>query len=346
MKSFSIKALNTLIIASSLSVGVANADNTVNAFYYDLNDAFISNVNTALKDEAKQNNVVLNVNDARNNALAQRDSIFNLNNADPKIINLVNVHDAKEIVDMAKKNNSRVIFVNRQPEASVISSYDKAWYVGSDATVSGKMQADLIARVLKEHPSFDKNKDGVINTILIKGQKDHRDTLLRSSNVINELGARMINIKKIDEFYADFDRKKASQLFEAALTRHPIHEIELVICNNDAMALGVVDALNDNGFNVGKNNISLIDYQQGNKFVNYIPVFGIDALPEAVEAISEDKMEGTILNDYNRVAQACMAIATDEDVSGKALTSKLKLKVSQDRFVDVPYKMLSRIHEE
>ncbi len=346
MKSFSIKALNTLIVASSLCVGAANAEGTVNAFYYDLNDAFISNVNAALKDEAKQNNVVLNVSDARNNALSQRDSIFNINNADPKIVNLVNVHDAKEIVEMAKKNNSRVVFVNRQPDAAVIKSYDKAWYVGSDATVSGKKQASLIASVLKEHPSFDKNKDGVINTILIKGQKDNRDTILRSSNVINELGGYMVNVKKIDEFYADFDRKKAAQLFQAALDRHPIHEIELVICNNDAMALGVVDVLNDNGFNVGKNNISLIDYQQGNKFVNYIPVFGIDALPEAVEAIKEDKMEGTILNDYKRVAKACMAIATEEDVSAKALSSKLKLKVSDDGFIDVPYVMLSRVHED
>lgn len=346
MKSFGLNAFSSLLLASSLTIGTAYADNTVNAYLYDLDDAFISNVEVALKDTAKQNNLTLNINDAKNDAVKQKEEILTLNNADPKIVNLVNVRDAKDVVEAAKKQNARVVFINRQPDTAVIKSYDKAWYVGSDAAASGKMQADLIARVLKEHPTFDKNKDGVINTILIKGQQEHRDTILRSSNVINELGARMVNIKKIDEFYADFDKKKAAQQFAAALDRHPIHDIELVICNNDAMALGVIDVLNDNGFNVGKNNISLIDYQVGNKFVNYIPVFGIDAIPEAVNAISEDKMEGTILNDYARVAEASLVIATDSDVSRPALSSKLKLKVSPDGFVDVPYKMLSRVHEE
>lgn len=346
MKSFGLKALNSLILVSSLTVGSAYADNFVNAYFYDLDDAFISNVDVALKEAAKHNNIILNINDAKKDADKQKEAIFSHDNSDPKIVNLVNVQDAKAVVDAAKKHNARVVFVNRQPDESVIKSYDKAWYVGSDAAASGKMQADLIARVLKEHPTFDKNKDGVINTILIKGQKEHQDTILRSSNVIDELAARKVNIKKIDEFYADFDKKKAVQLFTAALDRHPIHEIELVICNNDAMALGVIQALNDNGFNVGKNNISLIDYQVGNKFVNYIPVFGIDAIPEAIDAIAEDKMEGTILNDYTRLAEASLAIATEKDTSRQALTSKLKLKVSQDGFVDVPYKMLSRIHEE
>ena len=75
-------------------------------------------------------------------------------------------------------------------------------------------------------------------------------------------------------------------------------------------------------------------------------MFGIDAIPEAIDAIAEDKMEGTILNDYTRLAEASLAIATEKDTSRQALTSKLKLKVSQDGFVDVPYKMLSRIHDE
>ena len=214
MKSFGLKALNSLILVSSLTVGSAYADNFVNAYFYDLDDAFISNVDVALKEAAKHNNIILNINDAKNDADKQKEAIFSHDNSDPKIVNLVNVQDAKAVVDAAKKHNARVVFVNRQPDESVIKSYDKAWYVGSDAAASGKMQADLIARVLKEHPTFDKNKDGVINTILIKGQKEHQDTILRSSNVIDELAARKVNIKKIDEFYADFDKKKAVQLFQ------------------------------------------------------------------------------------------------------------------------------------
>ena len=346
MKSFGIKALNTLVLASTLTVATAFAEDDIDAYFYKLDDPFITNVAADLKESAKQLNVVLNTHDAQNDAKAQMKELLKETDADPKLVNLVNVQDAKEVIELAKKNKARVVFFNRQPDAALIRSYDRAWYVGSDAAASGKMQAELIAKVLKEHPSFDKNRDGVINTVLIKGQESHRDTLLRSSNVINELGARMVNINKIDEFYADFDKAKAAEMFANTLKKHPLREIELVICNNDAMALGVIETLNDNGFNVGKHNISLIDYQVGNKFVNYIPVFGIDAIPEAVDAISEDKMEGTILNDAERLARACLTIATVSDTSNQNLTRELKLKVSKDRFVDVPYKMLSRVHEE
>ena len=61
--------------------------------------------------------------------------------------------------------------------------------------------------------------------------------------------------------------------------------IELVICNNDGMAEGVISALNDKGYNLGDGNCTTI------------PVFGVDATDAAKQLIADGKMTGTIKQD-------------------------------------------------
>lgn len=64
----------------------------------------------------------------------------------------------------------------------------------------------------------------------------------------------------------------------------------MVIANNDAMAMGAVEAL-----------------KAHNK--SSIPVFGVDALPEALALVKSGALAGTVLNDANNRAKATFDLA-------------------------------------
>ena len=82
--------------------------------------------------------------------------------------------------------------------------------------------------------------------------------------------------------------------------------IELVICNNDGMAEGAISALNDQGYNLGTEDSTMI------------PVFGVDATDAAKQLIADGKMVGTIMQDAQGMAD-CIAFLTENVGAGKAL---------------------------
>ena len=71
--------------------------------------------------------------------------------------------------------------------------------------------------------------------------------------------------------------------------------VELVIANNDDMALGAISSLQTAGYN-----------KEGTKA---IPVFGVDATDAAKSAIKSGAMVGTIKQDADGMAEAIIAIA-------------------------------------
>jgi methyl-galactoside transport system substrate-binding protein len=80
-----------------------------------------------------------------------------------------------------------------------------------------------------------------------------------------------------------------------------VPNIELVLCNNDYMALGVISALEAKGYNTKGSR------EQG----AYIPVFGVDALATAMDAIKNGKMQGTVKQDGDAMAKAIVQIAAN-----------------------------------
>ena len=79
--------------------------------------------------------------------------------------------------------------------------------------------------------------------------------------------------------------------------------VELVIANNDDMALGAIAALQAAGYNNGTGKT--------------IPVFGVDATDAAKEKIADGSMTGTIKQDAEGMANAISTI-TQNMASGKA----------------------------
>jgi len=89
---------------------------------------------------------------------------------------------------------------------------------------------------------------------------------------------------------ANWDTAKAQEMMTAQIASLGVENIEVVFCNNDDMAIGVIAALNEVGYNLGDGGDEII-------------VIGVDCTDTAVEYINAGKLYGTVKQDVRRNGQ-------------------------------------------
>ncbi len=204
------------------------------------------------------------------------------NNVDVMIINAVNSSSAAGITDMAVGSGTPLVYINREPDAAEEQRWmDNNWdvtYVGCDARQSGTLQGDIIVDLGME--TVDLNQDGVIQYAMIKGDPENIDAQYRTEFSIKALEDAGWQVECLYKETADWEKDKATTLVAEALASHP--EIEVVFCNNDAMALGALESIQAAGRTVGTD----------------IFLVGVDALTEALDGVLMGTITGTVFNDY------------------------------------------------
>lgn len=289
------------------------ADTRIGVTIYKYDDNFMSMVRKDIEKEAKAlGGVELLMNDSQNDQSKQNDQVDVLLAKGVKAlaINLVDPAAAAIVVQKAKAADVPVVFFNKEPNAKVLASYDKAYYVGTDSKESGIIQGQLIAKHWKANSSWDLNKDGTIQYALLKGEPGHPDAEARTKYVVDTLTKEGVKVQQLQMDTAMWDTAMAKDKVDAWLSGPNANKIEVLIANNDAMAMGAVEAL-----------------KAHNK--SSIPVFGVDALPEALSLIKSGALAGTVLNDAENQAKATLDLAKTwrwVNRRAKAPTSKLKTK--------------------
>ena len=214
---------------------------------------------------------------------------------------------------MAKNANLPIVFFNRSVSEAIVSSYDKAAYVGTDYTMAGHMQGKMIGDyVLANYDALDLNGDGTISYVMFKGQEGNMEADARTQYGVEDADAVLTGAgKPALAFYDDANSLKylldqngawsaaqGQEHMQTLLSKYNEDNgnmVEVVIANNDDMALGAISALQAAGYNV-----------EGGK---YIPVFGVDATDAAKEKIADKSMTGTIKQDAVGMANAVVLIA-------------------------------------
>lgn len=154
------------------------ADTTLGFTIYKYDDNFMSVVRQAIEKEAAgDKDVRLLMNDSQNSQSMQNDQVDVMlaRGVQALAINLVDPAAAPSIISKAKIDDVPVVFYNKEPSAAALASYDKAYYVGTDSKESGVIQGDLIAQHWKANKSWDKNGDGVLQYVMLKGEPGHPD---------------------------------------------------------------------------------------------------------------------------------------------------------------------------
>lgn len=293
--------------------GTGGGTADVHVFYYTYSDIYISSVRSALDSKLREKGLSYQDYDSNGNQTTQTEQVQTAITKGAKLIvvNIVNTGSddaAAGIVNLAKNAGIPVIFFNREVSDSVIKSYDKCAFVGTDAAEAGHLQGEMIGDYVKENfEKIDLNKDGKISYILFKGEEGNNEAIYRTQYAVEDADKILseASLNKL-EFYDPSNSNKylvdkngqwaasaASEYMTTALTSYSEtnnNMIELVICNNDNMAEGAISALNSVGYNTGSG--------------KSIPVFGVDATEAARELIKNGKMTGTIKQDAEGMAEA------------------------------------------
>ena len=303
----------------AMTMATAVHATTVGVTVYKYDDNFMSTVRQAIEAEAaKVDGVRLLMNDSQNDQAKQNDQVDVMlaRGVDALAINLVDPAAAPTIIQKAKYDNVPVVFYNKEPSAEALASYDKAYYVGTDSKESGIIQAQLIAEHWQQNPTWDLNADKSIQYVLLKGEPGHPDAEARTSYVISTLNDMGFKTEELHMDTGMWDAAMAKDKVDAWASGPNGGKIELVIANNDAMAMGAIEALKAAG-------------------KTKIPVFGVDALTEALALIESEQMQGTVLNDANNQAKATFELAYNL-ANKKDATEGTQWK-AEKKVVRVPY---------
>lgn len=159
-----------------------------------------------------------------------------------------------------------IVFVNSCPDEKHLQK-GKYIYVGSSEQVAGQFQAEYVLSRLSGRQE--------INVVLIKGPASHSATEGRTTGVKRTLEESGKQIHYVFEDSANWDTGQAQKLFELFLRTGV--SADCVICNNDSMALGVMEACRNNGIDCST-----------------LPILGVDATADGCEAIRNGDMAFTV----------------------------------------------------
>ncbi|WP_419856468.1 galactose/glucose ABC transporter substrate-binding protein MglB [Actinobacillus pleuropneumoniae] len=312
--------LSTLALSIALGAGIstAQAETRIGVTIYKYDDNFMALMRKEIDKEASQfKDVKLLMNDSQNTQSIQNDQVDVLLSKGVKAlaINLVDPSASKTIIDKAKGEDLPIVFFNKDPGEKAIASYDKAYYVGTDPKESGLIQGDLIAKQWKANPALDLNKDGKVQYALLKGEPGHPDAEARTKYVVEGLAAQGIQSEQIFMDAALWDAAQAKDKVDAWLSSGKAKDIEVIISNNDGMALGALEATKAHS--------------------RKLPIFGVDALPEALQLVKKGELAGTVLNDGAGQGKAVVQLAANL-AEGKAAGEGTNWKI-ENRVVRIPY---------
>jgi len=288
---------------------------------YKFDDNFMSFVRRAIEGNA-EGKADLILNDSQNSQATQNEQVDMMISKGVKAlaINLVDPQAAPSIIKKAKEADLPVIFFNKEPSAEDLASYDKTWYVGTASAEAGVIQGEMMADMWAANPDWDRNGDGVMQYVLLKGEPGHPDAEARTKYAILTAEEKGVKVEELELQTGMWDSVKGKELMDAWIAKHG-DNIEFVVANNDGMALGAISSLKGAG------------YFDGGK---YMPVVGVDAIPDALEQIKNGYMAGTVLNDAKNQGQATFDL-TMNAAMGNEILEGTDWTLDDMKAVRVPY---------
>lgn len=229
--------------------------------------------------------------------------------------------ETKKTATATLNKDKALVFFNRQPsdpstgaiDMDSMNWNDKTYYVGFDAAGGGAVQGKLITDYLAaaDPAVIDRNGDGIIGYVLCIGDVGHNDSKARTEGARKALGSwngsTDPTVKKEGSVVVGGKTFKVVELEGKAMTGTDGStwnanaateamgnwatkfdtQIDLVVSNNDGMAMGCLQASN---------------YPAG------VPIFGYDANADAIEAIGAGKLSGTVSQNVDAQAAGTLQV--------------------------------------
>jgi len=170
-------------------------------------------------------------------------------------------------------------------------------------------------------PRVDKNGDGVIQYLMFEGEAGHQDAIVRTEYSVNTLMQQGIPMEKLSYAIANWSRAEAQSKMMQFYPEFQ-DQIELILSNNDDMALGVLDAYDKIGLPKDKRPF----------------IYGIDGTTVGLEAVKKGNLMGTVYNDEQGQAKALFQLAYRLGTEKKAAEDEGENK----KIIRLPYQKVRR----
>jgi methyl-galactoside transport system substrate-binding protein len=275
----------------------------VAVFLDSFNDIFISNVKKDLEDiqSENENKVQFTFFNASGNQVIQNEDIdkalkenFNLLVLNPVSTNIDQLQDTFNKI--AQKNIPLILYYAKtNPIINFVKNYRNSIIIDTDVNQSGILQGKILVDTWNANKKdLDRNKDNIIQYVMLKGPTNSPETIARTKYAISTINEAGIKTQELLSIPCNWEEECARVSIESSLLTLD-GKIEAIISNNDAMAIGAIESLQKYGYNTG------------DKF-KYIPVVGIDGLSKAKELIDQGIMTGTVVQDSRAHANAIYTI--------------------------------------
>lgn len=319
MKIYKVLLAAALILSGCSSAQEQEEDQIrIGISFYDSYDPFITELSNHIQEDlSNEANIVVRLKDAEKSQQTQNRQVQDMidDGYDVICVNLVDRTAPNKIINMAEDSDTPIIFFNRELVSQDLESWTRLYYVGADAQESGRMQGEMAADYIKEHPEVDANNDGKIQYVVLEGEAGHQDSIVRTDVSIQTLSDSGLDIDKLDFAIANWNRSQAYTKTKQLLSKYD--NIELIISNNDEMALGAVQALQESNVNEEK----------------WPVIIGIDGTSDGLEAVKNGYLIGTIYNDgigqADAIASLALALAKGESLDD--------LHLKSGKYIRLPY---------
>lgn len=262
-----------------------------------MNDTGIAMQDAAVA-EAEGAGYCITAYDAWNNAEKQLNRVKRAVEENTKaiLIDMVDPNNAQAILDAA--GGIPVVFVDTAPTDMEILNAENAAYCGSDEAAAGYMQGEYLANY------FIALNRTQMHCIWLKNEQDQDKQEKRTAGVRQALEDYGITAVSVIEIAGKGDRTDTMNQIKPILTSDIT--FDCIIANDDAMALGAMDACVEIGIDPAT-----------------FPIVGIDCTEAGAEAIAEGKMAMTASKNFEGQGKGAVQAALNllHGVSANGYTS-------------------------
>lgn len=338
------KKLLSVLMAAVMVAGVggvgaaqvkADDEKILGAGIYSASDNFNSYIGKAITN-ACDGIFKTNIEDGQNDQSTQNNQVDTMlaKGASAVAVSVCDVTAAPTLIQKCKDaGNVPIIFFNKEiTDYDVINSYENAYQVTSTGGDYGaSIQAQMVIDYWKEHPEMDKNGDGKLQLVYLMGDPGHTASQPRCDYLKSTIEDAGIEIDLLAEDTGMWVTATAKEKMDAWVSKYG-DEIECCVAGNDAMALGALSAVEATGFNT-----------DGEESSKYIPIYGIDALPEILSKIESGEITGSVLQDAKTQGQTIVKMA-ENLTSGKDAVDGIEGVETEEeaKAVRVPYQAITK----
>ena len=260
MKKILAVLIATLMLLTMCSAAMAEETVTIGYLLSDLSNQFFTTLEQGIKARCEELGVEVVGYDSGNDAANDMTNMEDLINLGVDIIlyNPVDSDAGEAVVELANAAGIPVVTIDRG-----VNGGEVVCHIASDNVYGAELAAQYIVDLLGE-------EGGAVAEV--QGMAGASAATDRHTGFDNVMGAAE-NITVVSSQIGNWDRTQAMTIMENVLTSNP--EVKAVFCANDVMALGVVEAC-----------------QANNR--DDIIIVGFDADDDAIAAIQEGTMKGTI----------------------------------------------------